>query len=197
MKSNKIKNITILGVLTALIFVLGFTPIGYLHVGQIAITFLVVPVCIGAILCGPIGGLYLGCVFGLTSLIQCFTTDPFGQALLSINPFFTAIVCIVPRALVGLFTGLIFKGLSKALNNSIFSYIITGLCASLLNTVLFLTFLFVFFSHTEYLQSYLQSSNLIIAAILFAGINAVVELFVNGLISTVLSKWLCILVKNK
>ena len=54
--------------LTALIIVMAFTPLGYLKAGAIEITFITIPVIIGAVLLGPVGGLFLGAVFGITSV---------------------------------------------------------------------------------------------------------------------------------
>ena len=44
--------------LTALIIVMAFTPLGYLKSGAIEITFIPVPIVIGAVLLGPAGGAF-------------------------------------------------------------------------------------------------------------------------------------------
>ena len=74
---QKIRQMVQLSILTALVLLLAFTPIGYLRIGALTITFLPVPVVIGAVLMGPRAGAFLGCVFGLTSFAQCFGIDPF------------------------------------------------------------------------------------------------------------------------
>ena len=56
--------------LTALIIVMAFTPLGYLKAGAIEITFITIPVIIGAVLLGTVDGLFLGDVFGITRIIQ-------------------------------------------------------------------------------------------------------------------------------
>ena len=60
MKNLKISVFTRTALLTAVIFVLSFTPIGYLKVGPFDITFLTIPVIIGAITTGPSVGAFLG-----------------------------------------------------------------------------------------------------------------------------------------
>ena len=50
---EKIYKLSLAAVLTALIFVMAFTPLGYLKVGVVSITFLTIPVVIGAIIGGP------------------------------------------------------------------------------------------------------------------------------------------------
>ena len=87
-------------ILAAVILLMAFTPLGYLKVGIIEITFLVIPVAIGAIMIGPGSGAVLGAVFGATSFAQAFAS-PFGAALLAINPFYTFLLTMVPRILMG------------------------------------------------------------------------------------------------
>ena len=63
--------LTILGLMTALLLLMAYTPLGYLNIGPLAITFNVIPVAISAIVLGPAGGAIAGGVFGLTSFLQC------------------------------------------------------------------------------------------------------------------------------
>ena len=89
MKNTKTRQMVQLAILTAIILVMAFTPLGYLRVATMTITFLSIPVVIGAILIGPAAGAFLGFVFGLTSFIQCFGMDALGTALMTINVFYT------------------------------------------------------------------------------------------------------------
>lgn len=102
-----------MAILIAIMLVFAFTPIGYLKVGFIEITFMVLPVAIGAIICGPTGGAVLGGIFGITSFIQCFGMSPFGTFLLGLNPWLTFVTCLIPRILCGWLSGLLFKALNK------------------------------------------------------------------------------------
>ena len=97
-----------LALMTAIIFIMAFTPLGYFRTPGLSITFLTVPVAVGAIILGPKGGAVCGLVFGITSFIQCFASGGFGAMLLSINPVGAAFTCIVPRVLEGWLCGLIF-----------------------------------------------------------------------------------------
>ena len=58
--SAKTSRMVQLAILTAIIFLMGFTPIGFLHVGAVEITFIMIPVIIGAIVIGPGAGAFLG-----------------------------------------------------------------------------------------------------------------------------------------
>jgi uncharacterized membrane protein len=137
-------------ILTAIIFVMAFTPLGYLKVGTLSITLIPLPVVIGAVIVGPLCGAVLGLVFGITSFMQCFGADPFGVILLGINPFFTAIVTIAPRLLMGLLVGLIFKGLNKIkILNRFWSFLIASFSGAALNTIFFLGALVLFFVNTS------------------------------------------------
>ena len=77
-KKNKTRKLTQMALLTAIILLMAFTPLGYLRTGVVEITFIMIPVVVGAILMGPGAGAILGGVFGLTSFIQCFGMSALG-----------------------------------------------------------------------------------------------------------------------
>ena len=197
---KKIREITMLAVLSALIILMSFTPIGYIRTIGLEITLLVIPVVIGAICLGPKGGLILGTLFGITSLLQCvFGLSPFGATLLSINPYFTAILCIFPRALMGYLVGVIFNALNQEFDNDIFAHIIAAVSGALLNTIFFMTTLCIFFYNTEYIMSfreYLGSNNVFMFIILFVGINGVIEAAVNFIVGAAVTKTLFTIFKK-
>ena len=55
-----------LAMMVAIIFVMAFSPLGYLRTPGLTITFLTVPVAVGAIILGPAAGAVCGCAFGMT-----------------------------------------------------------------------------------------------------------------------------------
>ena len=67
-KTN-VRALTILALMTALVIIFSFTPIGSIPVGPLVITLNTIPVAIAAIALGPKGGLALGAVFGLMGAI--------------------------------------------------------------------------------------------------------------------------------
>ena len=152
-----------LAVLIAIMLILAFTPLGYLRIGPLAISLMTIPVVIGAMILGPAGGAVLGLVFGLTSFYQCFAGDPFGAALVAMNPFFTFLVCIPTRTLMGWLSGVIFKALWKIDKTKTVTY--------------FVTTLMICFGHTDYLQSLnATGANLFAFAVAFCGINGALEM---------------------
>lgn len=142
---EKLRYMTVLALLIAIIALLQFTPLGYLKVGPIEITFLTIPVAIGAITLGPAAGAILGGVFGATSFIQCFGFSAFGVILLDLNPVFAFLVCVPTRILCGLLCGLVFRALKKH-GNGISAYIVGALSCPLLNSVLYISALLAFYS---------------------------------------------------
>ena len=81
---TKLTRLVLLGLLTAILCVMSYTPLGYLKIFGIEITFNVIPVAIAAIALGTSGGATVGAVFGLTSFLQCVQgTSPFGCSLFS------------------------------------------------------------------------------------------------------------------
>ncbi len=190
-KSNtaKIRQMVIIALLSAIIVLLGFTPIGYLRIGPMTITFLTVPVIIGAIMLGPVSGTILGTIFGLTSLVQCFMGDPFGATLLGISMWKTVVLCIVPRALMGLFTALIFIGLKKMCKGkSIAPYLATSLCGACLNTIMFMGTLMFLFGSSDFITGLQGGKNVLLFLVGFVGLQGVLEAAVAGMLGTAVSR---------
>lgn len=181
MKKNGKFNTTYLvemALLIAVILIMAFTPIGYIKTFGLEITLIVVPVAVGAIVLGPAAGAILGGVFGITSFIQCFGMSAFGAMLLSINPAATFVVCFVSRLLMGWLTGLIFQGLKKTNSLKKAAVFIANLCCPLLNTLLFMTTLMLFFYKTEFIQGIAEGmkvANPFAFVVAFVGINGLIE----------------------
>lgn len=188
MKTNT-KQLVQLALLTAVILVMAFTPLGYLKTPGLEITFIVIPVAIGAILLGPKGGLILGAVFGMTSFVQSFTS-PLGEILLSINPIGTFITCFVTRTLVGWLTGLVYAVLKKGKAEKAAVWA-ANLSCPLLNTILFMSSLVLFFYNSDSIQGIaanLGATNPFLFVILFVGINGLVEAVTCFLLGSIVSK---------
>lgn len=185
--------------LTALIIVMAFTPLGYLKAGAIEITFITIPVIIGAVLLGPVGGLFLGAVFGITSFIQCFGMSTFGVALFSVSPLRTAIVCIVPRVFMGWLTAAIFKAISSKDKTSFVQYLVASIAGPLLNTILFTGTLLLLFNNAPIiiqLKEQFGSTNVMAFAAAFVGVNGLIEAGVCAVLGTALCKALSVAMKK-
>ena len=145
---NKVHKITLTAMLVAIIFLLTFTPLGYLVVGPIAATTIQMPVIIGAALMGPVTGLVLGLFFGLSAIIKVLImpgADAVATLVLTTAPLRYILICVGSRALMGWLTGLLGQGLHKihALGGqkTVIRYGILGFVGSMLNTIFYLGFL--------------------------------------------------------
>lgn len=190
----KPRELTLLGLLTAILLVMSFTPLGYLNIGPLAITLNMIPVAVAAIALGPVGGTVTGAVFGITSFLQCIGvggSSAMGAILFGINPILAFIQRFVPRILTGFLLGCIFRGVRKLTNHAVASFV-TGFCAAFLNTLLFMSALVLLFGNTEYLQGLINGRNVLVFVCTFVGVNAVFEMLastlITGVLGTVLKK---------
>lgn len=183
-----------MAMLCAILLIMSFTPLGYLNIGPLAISLNMIPVGIAAIALGPVGGAVLGAMFGITSFLQCIGiggTSAMGVVLFEISPILAFLQRFVPRLLAGLLSGYIYSGMKKITNSTLAGFV-TGFCAALLNTLLFMLALVLLFGGTEYIQSLMGGKNVILFICTFVGINAVVEMLattaVVGLVGKVVNQ---------
>ncbi|MBE6760622.1 MAG: ECF transporter S component [Ruminococcaceae bacterium] len=179
--------LSLLGLFAAIVLLMSFTPLGYLRIGALSVSFLVIPVAAGAIMLGPWGGLILGTLFGFSSFAQAFVGDAFAAMLLSINPICYAIMCIVPRVLTGLFAGLVSKGFArseKTTINTVTRSVVTSLLTPVFNTVMFMGSLVLFFWNDEYIQGFASGKSVLPFIIAFVGVNGLLEIAASLLIGT-------------
>ena len=171
--------ITLLGLMIAILLLMAYTPLGYLNIGPLAITFNIIPVAVSAITMGPVGGAIAGAVFGLTSFGQCIGiggTSLMGVTLFGINPFLAVVQRFIPRLVDGLLLGYIFQGVRRKSKNIYLSCAVTGFLSAFLNTLFFMGLLVGLFGNTEYVQGLMGGKNVILFICTFVGINAVCEM---------------------
>lgn len=206
MKTKKLstKQLTVLGLMIAVLVLMSYTPLGYLNIGPLAITFNMIPVAIAAIACGPLGGAVLGAVFGLTSFGQCIGiggVSGMGATLFSISPILAFIQRFVPRFLDGWLLGYLFRWLRKVTKNTTLAGYITGFLSAFLNTVFFMVALVVLFGNTDYVKNLIGGRNIIVFICAFVGVNAICEMIsatiLTGVISVALKKARLILQEEK
>ncbi len=177
--NNKTKNLVGLGLLTAVVVVLQALALG-IRFGMFNITLVLVPIIVGVALYGYAAGIWLGAVFGLVVLF----TD--AGVFLAINIPGTIITCLLKGILAGLLAGLAYKALEK--KNTLLAVIIAGVVAPVVNTGIFLLGCRIFFYDTvsewaagagfEHAGLYMISA--------FVGMNFLVELAINLILSTVI-----------
>lgn len=187
--------ITLLGLMVAILLLMAYTPLGYLNVGPLAITFNIIPVAISAVALGPVGGAITGAVFGLTSFGQCMGiggTSLMGQALFAVSPFLAFVQRFVPRLVDGLLLGYIFRRLRRKTKNVYVSCAVTGFFSAFLNTIFFMTLLVVLFGNTDYVQGLMGGKSVLMYICTSIGVNAVCEMIsatvVTGAVGAALSR---------
>ena len=182
LSKGKILSLTENAMLAAIVVLMAFTPVGYLQIGLVKMTFIMIPVAVGAITLGEKSGAFLGLVFGITSFVQCFGLDIFGTTLMSINPIYTFIMCLVPRVLMGYLCGLVYKALARFKKGV--AVVVASLSAPIFNTVFFMTLLMLFFGNSDYIMSMRAGTeNLWAFLAAFVGLNGIMEVVSTVLIA--------------
>ena len=184
-KQSKTMRLTLMGLFAAVLLLMAYTPLGYLNIGPLAITFNVIPVALAAITLGPVGGAAMGAVFGLTSFLQCIGvggTSAMGAMLFGINPVLAFIQRFIPRLLDGFLLGYVFRYSRKAVGDRIACMI----------TAFFMSLLVLLFGNTSYVQGLMGGKNAILFICSFVGVNAVFEMcastFLTGAVGLALIK---------
>ena len=160
----KTRSITLIGILTALIIVLGLSGLGIITVpGALRITILHIPVIIAAIVAGPVEGAIVGTLFGVWSILdKIMRPTPTGFV------FFNPLVSVLPRILIGLVAYYSYKYIKKILPESI-SISIASLLATLTNTIGVLGMIYFVYAE-RYMEVLGQPKEL---ALVFLGTTAV------------------------
>ena len=167
------------GMLGAISAVLGMTPLGFIPIGPTNATIMHIPVIIGAIVEGPIVGMLVGLIFGISSLIRSITVlTPISFV------FWNPLVSILPRILIGLASYYIYKLVSKATKNEAISLGITGALGTLVNTFGVLGMVYVLYAE-KFVSAIGLSGHSALKIISGIGItNGLPEMFVSMLIVT-------------
>lgn len=99
-KPWSVRRIVVTAMLAAITVLLAFTPVGMIPMPPPlpAVTLVHLPVIIAALLEGPVVGVSIGFVFGVSSLIRAWSSAAVGLTLFFRNP----LVSVVPRMLIPL-----------------------------------------------------------------------------------------------
>jgi uncharacterized membrane protein len=152
MNTKNIHKMVLYALFTAIVLVLGLTPLGFVNLPIASITTVHIPVIIAAYCFGVKGGALMGFFFGLTSLIRCFTTPDAVAAIILgadtgfgfYNVLLIVMVLFVPRVLTGVLSALSFKGISRFDKSKFGAMGVSAFVGSMTNTVFFLGGLYIF-----------------------------------------------------
>ena len=144
MQRNQMKNLVLLALFVALIFLLGQTPLGLIPLGWCNVTLLVIPVAVGTIYMGLKYGLILGLAFGATSFVSALIKPSvLVSTLMGASPVLTMVMTFVPRLCIplviwGMYT--LLRGRQKHR-----AVAVAAACGSLTNTILYLGLMLLFY----------------------------------------------------
>lgn len=177
---KRIQNLALLALLTAIVAVLSYFG-GFIKIGGLAsISLTLIPVVLGAALCGPFAGAWLGAVSGVIFFLTADAVFWFGLSIPG-----TVITVLVKGALSGLLAGFAYTLLEKY--NRYLAIIVSAVVCPVVNTGIFLIGCLVFFMDT--VTGFADAESMSVGAyliIFFVGLNFVFELLANILLSPAL-----------
>jgi len=192
--------ITELGLFIGVILLMKLTGLSSIPVGPLVMTFTMIPIAVGAMLLGPLAGTILGAFYGLLSLYDAITgKSMMTAAFFAVSPFMTVLLCIGTRALVGYLTGLLFRVFQKLDRHRIWSYFAGGLLAPMLNTILFMGFIVLFFYQTEFVQNLAAKKgavNPLMFVVLVVGVQGLIEWATGLVIGGAVAKGVAVALKR-
>ena len=176
-RREQIKNLALMALLTAMVALLAYLG-GFIKIGGLAsISLTLIPVVIGAALCGPLAGAWLG---GVSGVIFFATADAAFWFGLSIPG--TIITVMVKGILAGLCAGLVYKLFEK--HNRYLAVIASAIVCPVVNTGIFLIGCLLFFIDTVNAWAVAEGISVFAYLIIFfVGLNFVFELLTNIIIS--------------
>lgn len=182
-----------LALLIAIELVMKLLGLGSVPVGPLYMSFLTVPIGVGAMLLGPVAGTILGAIFGFVSFKDAVTgvslmTGTFFQ----ISPLHTFVLCVVMRMLMGFCCGWLFRFFHRLdARKERICYVLGALSAPLLNTLFFMGYIVLVFYQTEYVQnlvSGLGASNPLMFVVLLVGMQGLIEAVVCAVVGGAVTK---------
>ena len=176
-KGMSTEKLVLISVLTALVAILAYFG-GFIKIGGLAsISLTLIPVVLGAALCGPMTGAWLG---GVSGAVFFMTAD--AAYWMGLHAFGTIVTVMIKAIAAGLAAGLVYKALARF--NRYLAVMAAAIVCPIVNTGIFLLGCLVFFLDTVRLgalEEGLSVGGYLI--IVFVGLNFVFELLSNILFS--------------
>lgn len=190
--STSVKRLTKLALLIAIELVMRAIGLGAVPVGPLNMSFLTLPIAMGAILCGPVEGMVMGAIFGILSLTDAISgRSAMTGAFFAISPLHTVILCVGMRLLMGLCCGYVYRLCRKADRKGTWSYFVGAVSAPLLNTLFFMGYIVLVFYRCDFVQNLvvkLGAANPLMFVALLVGVQGLAEAAACGMIGGILAK---------
>ncbi|MBR6743544.1 MAG: ECF transporter S component [Clostridia bacterium] len=181
-KGMSTEKMVLLALLCAIVAILSYFG-GFIKIGGLAsISLTLVPVVLGAALCGPVAGAILGGVSGAVFFATADAVFWFGLSIPG-----TIITVMVKGILAGLAAGIVYKLLEKY--NRYLAIMASAVVCPVVNTGIFLIGCLVFFIDTVSAGAVAEGLSLgAYLIIFFVGLNFVFELIVNVIFSPAIAR---------
>lgn len=185
-RQNKAYHTAILGILTAIILLQSFIPfLGYIPIPPLNPTIIHITVIVAALSLGTKDGMIIGGVWGVIRLIRAFAAP---QTPLDPLIFTNPLISVLPRIMVGLIAGAVFIWFRSKQKNQTFGMVLSAVLASLTNTILVLTFIYVFYRDDYAAAINVDSSNLMYVLGGIVLTNGVAEAIAAGVLAPIIAK---------
>ena len=183
-KTTNVRYLAQLALLAAIEVVMKLMGLGSVPVGPLYMSFLTVPIAVGAMTMGPTAGAILGGVFGLVSMKDAITgVSAMTSVFFQISPINTFVLCVVMRVLI--------RVLRRVDHKKSWSYFVGALSAPLLNTIFFMGYIVLVFYKTDYIQERVASlgvANPLSFVVALVGIQGLIEIIVGCAVGGVLAR---------
>ena len=181
-KGMSTEKMVLLALLCAIVAILSYFG-GFIKIGGLAsISLTLVPVVLGAALCGPVAGAILGGVSGVVFFATADAVFWFGLSIPG-----TIITVMVKGILAGLAAGVVYKLLEKY--NRYLAIMASAVVCPVVNTGIFLIGCLIFFIDTVSVGAVAEGLSLgAYLIIFFVGLNFVFELIVNVILSPAIAR---------
>ena len=188
------RNLVYLAVLLALVVVLQCLG-GFFRIGATSLSFVLVPIVLGAVLIGWWAGAILGFAFGFIVLMYGVAgTDAFTNILFVNQPVLTTLTCLIKGIAAGRVPGLIYPLIAK--KNKLAGVIVASALAPLMNTGLFIVGALCM-SGTISTNFVAEGSTLIYFLFIgCAGLNFIIEFAINIVLSPAIHRVVLVVEKK-
>ena len=185
-RTDKTRRMTGIAILSAIIVVLQILS-NFVKFGPVSITLSLAPIIIGAALYGTGAGAILGFVFSVIVVLTGILgwDGGFVMLLMGISPVGLLLTCLGKGTAAGWLSGLTYKAIAK--KNELAAVICAGIVCPIVNTGLFVVGMMLFFADT---LAAMAGGQDLVTYIVFglAGVNFLIELVVNMVLSTGISR---------
>ena len=186
MNNPKVRRMTGIALLMALVVVMQFISGIIPPVAGFPISLVLVPIVLGSAMYGISGGAILGAVFGIIVYINCVNgMDPGGAMVFQASPVLCFLVVMGKGILAGVAAGAVYKLLKN--RNGYLAMLLAAIVCPVVNTGTFIVCMLLFFK--DILAAWANGGD--IAAYILSGlilVNFVPELIINVVFSPVLQR---------